>query len=466
MRLYNTRTRQVEEFAPADGQTVRMYTCGPTVYDVAHIGNMRSFLVSDLLVRTLKYLGWQVLNVMNITDVDDKTIARSRESGETLRAYTDRYLDLFLEDLATLRIEPAWRYPRATEHIPSMIQLIQKLLDRGHAYVSEGSVYFDISSFPRYGLLSGCLPSSAEAAAAYSRLDSDEYARDDIRDFALWKAAKPDEPSWDSPWGPGRPGWSIECSAMSMEYLGPTLDLHVGGVDLIFPHHENEIAQSEGATGQEFVRFWVHVEHLIVDGQKMSKSLGNFLTLRDLVERGYEPMAIRHQLMTAAYRKQLNFTLEGLRQSTLALFRLWDFADRLQEISRPGDASAILADDLESADSRFEMALRDDLNIPEAMAVVFDLVNQVNPALSRNQLSRTDANALLEFLNRADRVLGFIAHDKGSLDSEVEKLIAEREKARRSRNYARADEIRDELLRRGIVLEDTVQGTRWRRSFE
>jgi cysteinyl-tRNA synthetase len=426
---------------------------------------MRSFLVSDLLARTFRYLGWEVHNVMNITDVDDKTIARSQERGESLREYTDRYLRLFHEDLATLRIQPAWKYPRATEHIAGMIALIQTLIDKGHAYVRDGSVYFDISSFPHYGKLSGI--SAAQAGpSTYSRLEADEYERDEVRDFALWKAAKPGEPTWDSPWGPGRPGWSIECSVMAMQYLGTTLDLHLGGVDLIFPHHENEIAQSEGATGIQFVRFWVHVEHLVVEGQKMSKSLGNFFTLRDLVSSAYEPMAIRHQLMTAVYRKQLNFTLDGLRQSTAAVFRLWDFMDRLAEVTAPGAPSRALADDLAQASQKFEASVRDDLNIPEAMAVVFDLMRTVNPLLVRGSLCQQDATAVLDFFAQADKVLGFLSHDKGALDDDVERLIQERDNARVRKDYERADAIRQELLDRGIVLEDTPTGTRWRRAFE
>ncbi len=466
MRLYNTQTRHLEDFAPADGHTVTMYTCGPTVYDVAHIGNMRSLLVSDLLVRTFCYLGWDVHNVMNITDVDDKTIARSQEGAESLREYTDRYLQLFLEDLATLRVWPSWRNPRATEHIPQMIEMIQTLLERGHAYVRDGSVYFDISSFPRYGLLSGLSVQDSATAEEYSRLDSDEYDRESVRDFALWKAAKPGEPCWDSPWGPGRPGWSIECSVMSMQYLGHTLDLHVGGVDLVFPHHENEIAQSEGATGEKFVRLWVHIEHLIVEGQKMSKSLGNFFTLRDLIEQGHEPMAIRHQLMTAAYRKQLNFTIEGLRQSTAAVFRLWDFMDRLSEVTAEGEPSQAVRDAVARAEADFEAALRDDLNIPQAMATVFDLVRAINPMLLAAGLTRGAAEAVLDLFARVDQVLGFLDHDKGALDQDVERLIQERRDARAAKDYARADAIRDELLQRGIVLEDTAEGTRWRRSFQ
>lgn len=463
MKLYNTLTRRLEDFAPLDGRTVRMYTCGPTVYDVAHIGNLRTFLFSDLLARTLAFLGWEVRNVMNITDVDDKTIAGARSKGLSLREFTQAYEQLFFEDLRTIGIRPAWRYPRATEHIPEMIRLAQILIEKGHAYVREGSVYFDISTFPRYGALSGVSPTAQQT---FSRLEADEYERDDVRDFALWKAAKPDEPSWDSPWGAGRPGWHIECSVMSTKYLGNTLDIHVGGVDLIFPHHENEIAQTEAATGEKFVRFWVHVEHLLVDGQKMSKSLGNFYTLRDLTARGYDPRAIRHQLMTAHYRKQLNFTLEGLAQSTAAVFRLWDFLDRLQEVRREGKVSDQTAAEVAEAERDFEAALRDDVNIPAALAVVFDLVKAINPRLAGGTLTSGDAQAVVAFLRRADDVLGIMEHDRGALDADVERLIAERDAARKARDFDRADRIRAELANRGIILEDTPHGTRWRRSFE
>lgn len=463
MKLYNTLTRRLEDFAPLDGRTVRMYTCGPTVYDVAHIGNLRTFVFSDLLARTLAFLGWEVRNVMNITDVDDKTIAGARAKGVSLREFTQTYEQLFFEDLRTMGILPAWKYPRATEHISDMIRLAETLVEKGHAYVREGSVYFDISTFPRYGALSGVSPAAEQA---YSRLEADEYERDDVRDFALWKAAKPDEPSWDSPWGPGRPGWHIECSVMSTKYLGNTLDIHVGGVDLVFPHHENEIAQTEAATGEKFVRFWVHVEHLLVDGQKMSKSLGNFYTLRDLTARGFEPKAIRHQLMTAHYRKQLNFTLEGLAQSTSAVFRLWDFLDRLEEVAREGEVSNETAAEVVKAERDFEAALRDDVNIPEALAVVFELVRAVNPRLARDALTRSDAQGVLAFLKRADDVLGIMEHDRGALDADVERLIAEREAARKARDFDRADRIRAELANRGIILEDTPHGTRWRRCFD
>ncbi|NPV48047.1 MAG: cysteine--tRNA ligase, partial [Armatimonadetes bacterium] len=292
MKLHNSLTRRKEDLVPGDGQTVTIYSCGPTVYDFPHIGNLRTFLVGDLLCRTLRHKGFQVKQVMNITDVDDKTITRATREGVSLREYTERYTQYFFEDLQALRIQPAWKYPRATEHIPQMLHIVQGLLQKGHAYVREGSVYFDLDSFSSYGRLSGVTVGDA-GGGEYGRLDADEYDRESAQDFVLWKAAKDGEPSWDSPWGPGRPGWHIECSAMSMEYLGETIDIHLGGVDLLFPHHENEIAQSEALTGKPFVRYWVHAEHLLVDGQKMSKSLGNFYTLRDLLDRGYEPMAIR-----------------------------------------------------------------------------------------------------------------------------------------------------------------------------
>lgn len=464
LHLYNTMTRRKEEFVPLEPGVVRMYSCGPTVYDFPHIGNLRTFLLSDILARHLRRSGLEVRNVMNITDVDDKTIAGARREGVTLQQYTARYTDYFFEDLQALRIQPAWRYPRATENIPQMQQIIAALLERGHAYVHEGSVYFDISSYPRYGRLSGAVP-SAESGRDFSRIDADEYNLEDVRDFALWKAAEPDDPPeavWDSPWGPGRPGWHIECTAMSRRFLGDTLDIHVGGVDLIFPHHENEIAQSEAATGSQFVRYWVHGEHLIVEGEKMSKSKGNFFTLRDLLDRGFDPIAIRYLLMTAHYRHQLNFTLEGLQQSQQALLRLWDFVDRLEEIpaGAPGED---LGSRVQAALAEFNAALDDDLNLPQALAAVFALVRDVNPLLAEGRVGGSAAAEVLTFLCDADRVLGIIEHEKGSLDAEIEALIAQRQQARAAGDYARADQIRDQLRAQGIVIEDTPQGPRWRR---
>ncbi|MGC9318351.1 MAG: cysteine--tRNA ligase [Armatimonadota bacterium] len=462
LRIYNTQTRRKEQFEPLEEGLVTLYSCGPTVYDFPHIGNLRTFLVSDLLVRTLTRAGYDVHNVMNITDVDDKTIAGAEREGVSLSEYTEQYTDYFFEDLATLRIHPAWKYPRATEHIPQMLDVVKTLVEKGHAYEHEGSVYFDISSYPDYGKLSGVVPDES-ASRQFGRLDSDEYEREDVRDFVLWKAGREGEPTWDSPWGPGRPGWHIECSAMAIEYLGETIDMHLGGVDLIFPHHENEIAQSEAATGQQFVRYWIHPEHLIVEGEKMSKSRGNFFTLRDLLDQGYDPIAIRHLLMSAHYRRQLNFTLEGLEQSQQALRGLWDFADRLEEIPA-GTQGEDLAPEVETAGEKFDAALYDDLNVPGAMAAVFELVREVNPVLANARLSRLGAEKALKFLRDADTVLGIIAHEKGSVDEEIEALIAEREQAREEGDYDRADEIRDQLLEQGIVIEDTPSGPRWRRA--
>ncbi len=462
MKLHNSLTRRKEDLVPGDGQTVTIYSCGPTVYDFPHIGNLRTFLVGDLLCRTLRHKGFQVKQVMNITDVDDKTITRATREGVSLREYTERYTQYFFEDLQALRIQPAWKYPRATEHIPQMLHIVQGLLQKGHAYVREGSVYFDLDSFSSYGRLSGVTVGDA-GGGEYGRLDADEYDRESAQDFVLWKAAKDGEPSWDSPWGPGRPGWHIECSAMSMEYLGETIDIHLGGVDLLFPHHENEIAQSEALTGKPFVRYWVHAEHLLVDGQKMSKSLGNFYTLRDLLDRGYEPMAIRHQLMTAHYRHQLNSTLEGVEQSAQAVGRLWDFVDRLSEAECAGAHNPEITEAVRTACEEFEASLADDLNVPGAMAAVFEVLRVANPILVAGGLDQENRRELLDFLGVADEVLGFIAHEKGVLDAEIEALIAERAAARQARDFARADEIRDSLAAQGIILEDGPQGTRWRR---
>ncbi len=462
LKLYNTGTRRKDDFQPLEEGVVSIYSCGPTVYDFPHIGNLRTFLFADILVRHLKRRGYTVHNVMNITDVDDKTIRGSQAEGVSLGEYTAKYADYFLQDLETLRIQPAWKYPRATEHIDQMLDVVKQLIEKGYAYETEGSVYFDISAYPDYGKLSGIVPEEQETRE-FGRLDRDEYERDDARDFVLWKAAKPGEPSWESPWGPGRPGWHIECTAMSIEYLGETVDMHLGGVDLIFPHHENEIAQSEAYTGREFVRYWVHPEHLIVEGEKMSKSKGNFYTLRELLDRGYDPVAIRHLLMSAHYRRQLNFTLEGLDQSQQALARLWDFADRVAEI--PDDAEgADLADEVAAALAKFDAELDDDLNVPGAMAAVFELMRDVNPLLAEGKISAAGRDRVLAFLADADTVLGIIEHEKGSVDAEIEALMAEREQARADKNWSRADEIRDELLAQGIVIEDTPQGPRWRRA--
>ncbi|HEC80710.1 MAG TPA: cysteine--tRNA ligase, partial [Firmicutes bacterium] len=330
MRFYNTLIKSVEEFSPLEGDVVKMYTCGPTVYDYAHIGNFRTYVFEDILRRWLKFRGYKVIQVMNITDVDDKTIMGANEKGISLDEYTREYTNAFFEDIDTLRIERAEHYPRATEHINEMIALIEKLIEKGIAYVADDGIYYSIAKFPEYGKLSGFDVKSVKAGA---RVAKDEYDKEDVRDFALWKFRRPDEPFWSAPFGDGRPGWHIECSAMSMKYLGETFDIHIGGVDNIFPHHENEIAQSEGATGKKFVRYWLHSEHLIVEGRKMSKSLGNFYTLRDLLSMGYNPIAIRYLLLSTHYRKQLNFTFDGLKGAYSTVMRLWDTIGRLESIS-------------------------------------------------------------------------------------------------------------------------------------
>jgi len=468
LELYNTATRQRQGFEPADGKAVRIYSCGPTVYDFPHIGNLRTFVLSDILCRYLAFKGWEVRHVMNITDVDDKTINGAITQGISLSEYTQQYTEYFFEDLKTLNIRPAWKYPRATEHIEQMQALIEKILDNGHGYEVDGNVYFDISSFPDYGKLSG-VHAAEVTKCGFSRLN-DEYDREEAGDFVLWKATKPDEPSWDSPWGPGRPGWHIECSAMSMEYLGPTLDIHTGAVDLIFPHHENEIAQSEGATGQQFVRFWVHGEHLIVEGEKMSKSLGNFYTLRDLLKEGYSPQAIRHQLLTAHYRQQLNFTLEGLEQSERAMQRLNIFIERLPKLPLPEGSSEEAVQLIEEAQAKFEQVMDDDLNVPGAIGVVFELIKDINTLIDAGELRDQDRAAMLDFLAQTDSVLGLMTkqleavRSESHADVEIEALISERDQARANRDFARADEIRDQLTAEGIILEDTPYGTIWRRN--
>ncbi len=467
LELYNTASRHQEPFEPVDGETARVYSCGPTVYDFPHIGNLRTFVLNDILCRYLAFKGWEVHHVMNITDVDDKTIAGALTQGVSLSEYTQQYTEYFFEDLETLNIKPAWKYPRATDHIKQMQTLIEKILDNGHGYEVAGNVYFDISSFADYGKLSGIEPEEL-GGGEYTRLD-DEYDREDAGDFVLWKAAKPDEPSWDSPWGPGRPGWHIECSVMSMEYLGPTLDIHTGAVDLIFPHHENEIAQSEAATGQQFVRFWVHGEHLIVEGEKMSKSLGNFYTLRDLLKEGYSPQAIRHQLLTAHYRQQLNFTLEGLEQSERAMQRLNTFIERLPRLPLPQGSSKEAGERIDEARSNFEQVMDDDLNVPGALGVVFELIKDINTLIDAGELRDQDRVVLRDFLVQADSVLGLMtnqleeAEREPALDEEIKALIAEREQARNDGDFARADQIRDQLTAQGIILEDTAEGTIWRR---
>jgi cysteinyl-tRNA synthetase len=463
LRLTNTLGGKLETFQSIDDNHVRMYTCGLTVYNRGHIGNFRTFVSQDVLRRYLKYKGYRVTQVTNFTDVDDKTIDGARAAALGLREYTQKFIDYFYEDCATLNIERAEHYPRATdpEYIDAMVELVRKLEERGHTYRSDGSIYFKVDSFPEYGKLSRIDVTGMKAGA---RVDSDEYTKENVRDFVLWKGPKDDEPSWDTAIGPGRPGWHLECSAMGMKLLGETFDLHSGGVDLIFPHHENEIAQSEGATGRPFVRHWMHTEFLLVEGEKMSKSKGNQFTVKDLVDEGYSPMAMRYLLLSVYYRQQLNFTREGLRQAQTAIRRVDDLLDRLSEVSREGEASEASREAASRALSRFEEAMDADLNTSAALAAIFDLMKEGNTALSSSTMTKGDAQAFKEAIERMNQVFAvFGKGEKLSLDREVESLIEERIQARARRDFQRADAIRKELEDRGIVLEDSPTGTRWRR---
>ncbi|HSW29303.1 MAG TPA: cysteine--tRNA ligase [Longimicrobiales bacterium] len=472
LQVHNTLSRRLEPFVPQEPGVVKVYACGPTIYDFAHIGNYRSFLSYDLIHRYLEWSGYQVRFVTNLTDVDDKTIAGAVRQGVSVAEYTRPFGEAFLADGKVLGIRPADAYPRATEYVGPMISFVERLLASGHAYqADDGAVYFSISSFPAYGRLKGIDPSSLRVGA---RVDHDEYEKEDARDFALWKAAsEADEKAgaaWDAPWGRGRPGWHLECSAMSTGELGDTLDVHLGGEDLVFPHHENEIAQSEAATGKPFVRYWLHVKHLLVEGRKMSKSLGNFITLRELLDKGYDPASIRHQLISAQYRRELNFTLEGLDASRKAVQRLLDFEARLEGV--PPDASAVpcrLPGLAAEALVAFRTAMDDDFNAADALAAVFTFVNRVNGELDgRTAVAAPDRAAALEALRSMDRVLGLleVAHASRSVDDGlaawVEERILARAAARKARDFAAADAIRKELAERGIVLEDGAQGTRWK----
>jgi cysteinyl-tRNA synthetase len=460
LRLFNTLGRKIEEFVPLQEGVVKIYTCGPTVYDYAHIGNFRTFVFQDLLRRYLKYKGYSVFQVQNITDVDDKTIRAAREQGVSLREYTNRYIEAYFQDIDTLGIERAEVYPRATDHIPEMVSLIKKLLEKGFAYFSEGSVYYRVSAFKEYGKLSGIKSTGLRA----ERVKSDEYAKEEARDFALWKAWDEEDGDvfWVTELGKGRPGWHIECSAMSMKYLGETFDIHSGGVDLIFPHHENEIAQSEAVTGKPLARYWVHCEHLLVNGQKMAKSLGNYFTLRDLLARGYTPAAIRFLLLSAHYRDRLNFTFEGLMHAENTVRRLQEFNVRIST-AKPSSSEDRLVESVGEYRRRFEEAMDNDLNTPAALAAFFEFMREVNKALDEGKVSQKDLDSCRAFVNSFNSIFNVIPPYEGRLEPELEALIKEREEARRRKDWATADKIREELRRRGVLLEDTPQGVRWRR---
>jgi cysteinyl-tRNA synthetase len=463
LRFFNTLTRRIEEFQPEKDKLVRMYACGPTVHDYAHIGNFRTFIFVDLLRRYLKYRGYQVDHIMNVTDIDDRIIKKSTERGVSLHEYTQEYLNIFLEDFDSLGCERPERLSLATDHIEDMVELIRRLEENGRTYTSDNSVYFRISSFPDYGKLSG-LKLAGNIVGGSARVDVDEYEKEDARDFVLWKGMRPGEPHWSSPYGEGRPGWHLECSAMAMRYLGETFDIHCGGVDLIFPHHENEIAQSEGATGSQFVRYWLHSEHLFIDELKMSKRLGNFHTVRDLRNEGYSPLGIRYLLISVPYRKQLNFTLDSLLASETRVKKLQDFRRRLHEFSSSAGSSPEVAASIVQARRAFEEAMDDDLNSSEALAAISPFETMLNSAMGAGSLLSEDREAALALINDFERVLGIFGEMKEEmLDEEVQKLIDERIAAKAAKNYARADEIRRQLADQGIVLEDTKAGTRWRR---
>src|SRR5579883_512396 len=463
LRFYNTLTQQAEIFSPLQDNVVRMYTCGPTVYNFVHIGNLRAFTSQDILRRWLRARGYRLDHVMNITDVDDKIIRNAAAAHKSIFDYTEGYTKAFLEDTATLRLERPERLVKATDHIDDMASAIHKLEERGYTYRSDGSVYYRIANFPEYGKLSHNDFSGIRAGA---RVDVDEYDKADARDFVLWKAQKEGEPGWETPLGPGRPGWHIECSVMAMKYLGETLDIHTGGVDLVFPHHENEIAQSESLTGKPFARYWLHAEHLIVEGQKMSKSLGNFYTLRDLMAQGYSPEAIRYLLISVPYRKKLNFTFDGLKAAATAIDRLRNFQLRLESERFTAQTNEAMLRRTSEAMTMFDAALDDDLNAAEALAAVFEFVRDANAAMDAGHFGELNVAPAQEFLEHFDEIFDVLepAEKEGGLsDEEVETKIADRNAAKRARNFALADQLRAELLDAGIILEDTKDGVRWKR---
>jgi len=480
IRLFNTLSGKVEPFEPITPGVVKLYTCGPTVYDYQHIGNYRAYVFEDLLKRFLRFSGFKVIHVMNITDVDDKTIRGANARGISLEEYTRPFIAAFMNDLQTLNTLPADRYPRATEHVREMVGIIRILLEKGFAYKKDGSVYFAIDKFPSYGRLSKI---NLEDLRPGSRGDADEYEKESVHDFALWKAPKEGEPVWETEIGPGRPGWHIECSAMSSKYLGRTFDIHCGGVDNIFPHHENEIAQSEAANGVKFVNYWLHCHHLVVDGEKMAKSKGNFYTLGDVLAKDgdrYDALDVRYLLISTHYRKMLNFMFETLDQAKAARERLGSFLADLRDVPDVRDGGEDAGPIIERARLGFIAGLEDDLNISESLASLFSLVKTVNPLLAQGRIARSQADAVLRFFTEVEGVLGIkppstrlasgtitgltsAAGQATVLEAELQARINERQKARAAKDFKRADQIRDELLRDGILLEDTKDGVRWKK---
>ena len=462
IRFHNTLHRKIEEFTPITPGQVKLYTCGPTVYNFAHIGNLRAYMFEDLLRRVLTFSGYEVIQVMNITDIDDKTIRRSMESGETLAEFTGQFTDFFFKDLDTLNIQRAHHYPKATEFIGHMIDVIQTLVAKGYAYrVEDGSVFFKVSGFDRYGKLANLNPAQMRLGA---RIENDEYEKEEVRDFALWKGKKEGEGNihWDSPWGKGRPGWHIECSVMAMHYLGNHFDIHCGGVDNIFPHHENGIAQSEAATGETFVNYWLHNEHLLVDGEKMSKSAQNFYTLPDLLKKGFSPEAIRYTLLSTHYRQKLNFTFEKVKASQKAIYRLRELKRRLEIV----ESSTMETTETHHTDEmldQFSEFLSDDLNISGALGAVFSWANGLFAALDAERVSGASAKTALDALTKIDDILGVIVERETQDSSEITALIRQRTQARKDKDWALADDIRNRLQSMNIIIEDTPEGTIWKR---
>jgi cysteinyl-tRNA synthetase len=464
LKLFNTASRQKETLVPLHDRHVRMYTCGPTVYNFAHIGNFRTYAFEDLLRRTIKFFNFKITQVMNLTDVDDKTIKGAIARNVSLDVYTQPYKEAFFEDLHTLNIEPVEHYPAATEYIPEMIGMIEGLLAKGIAYVGgDGSVYFAIQKFPRYGCLSHLHLEELQAGAS-ERVANDEYEKDNVADFVLWKSYDPARDGqiyWESPFGPGRPGWHLECSAMAMKLLGETLDIHVGGVDNMFPHHENEIAQSEAYSNKPFVKLWLHAEHLLVDHKKMSKSLGNFYTLRDLLEKGYTGTQVRYLLIQTHYKTQLNFTFQGLDATKSSLQRLNDFIQRLQEIDSPQEGGRV-EELCQKTFDHFAASLADDLNISAALAALFDFVRDMNGICDTGQISKNEAHKALELMKNFDSVLGVLSFEKQEpiIPAELQDAFERRLKARQEKNWKLADELRDFIHQRGYMIEDTPHGVR------
>tara|TARA_Y100000310_G_scaffold340439_1_gene436248 strand:+ start:13830 stop:15227 length:1398 start_codon:yes stop_codon:yes gene_type:complete len=460
LKIFNTLTRKKEIFKPIKKGNVGFYTCGPTVYDYAHIGNFRAYMCSDILKRYLRYQGHKVNHVMNITDVDDKTIKGSQKKDLSLKEFTKEYTKFFLEDLKSLNIDTPDVFPKATEHIPEMVDIIEKLLKNKVAYKGDDdSIYFSIDKFKDYGKLSNEPLKNLKSGV---RISHDQYDKDQVNDFALWKSYSEEDKdvSWKTNIGKGRPGWHIECSAMAMKHLGPHFDIHAGGIDLVFPHHENEIAQSEASTNKKFANYWFHNEHLLVDGKKMSKSLGNFFTLRDLINKDHKPLAIRYLLLSSNYRQQLNFTEEGIKAAQNSIERLNDFIKKVRSIKNTKGKN--ITSLINKTKKDFEDSMNDDINISSALSNIFDFVREINSLMDSNKVSKQSSKEILDLMKEFDSILDVMNFKNERLDSEIKQLVEERELARKNKDFAKADKIRDHLLKQGIALEDTPEGISWK----